>query len=377
MKLFIRILFLLSLFFTSFSIYAAGYQKFYGIGYDNPALLKNVKKMDVIVGDTYLNNTYIFRGSNGPLVGTATSHQVDNFPYGRIAYRINEKVVVGIDVARLAYVNIQFPIGSILQRATTASILKNIDYSPRISIALNPKLAIGLGINANNMYEAKLNFVSPPNGNLVNSGSGWSYGWNIGGVYTFSPKTILGITYYSNINHNLKGSSYWGAITNNNFQFINVPIPAVLAFNLIQTINDKFMVSAILRYQMWSTFQYLVLQNTALGKNVVVEEKYNNSWIGILLGKYKFTDKFAGILGAEYDTSPQDTIYRGAGLPTYKLWAFIIGGEYAITKSFSTKLIYARAYSNPPISKPGALGLISGRENITGNTVDLSFTYHI
>lgn len=356
--------------------WAAGYQRFYNITYDNPANLKSVKQADIILGDSWINIRYSFNGTNGPYVGQAISHQADNYPYGRLAFRIDQKLVIGLDVTHLVYANIQYPINSIIQSNSTETIFKDVDFGPRFSYEINPDITIGAGLNVEKIYNAQINFVKSPFGNVVNKGSSWAYGWNGGLVYVYSPKTNVNISYYSQIVQDIPGVSTWGPIVNTNFRFVNIPIPAVISLGANQIVTEKLSMNLVLRYQLWSIFNQLIMDNTALNQHSVAITNYNNSWISQLIGRYKWTDSFTGLGGVEYDSSPVATPYRGVVFPAYSLIAGMIGGEYTINKHFSTKLIYAQAFSNPPIDKLGPVGLTKGNENVNGSLLDLSLIAH-
>ncbi len=122
-----RILFglfkLLGFFLFLHNAYSTAYQPFLGVAYDNPALLYTVDKGDIILGNTYIDSRFVFTGSNGPLTGRAVSDRNRNLPHGRVAYRVNPDLVIGLDISHRVYINIQYPIGSILQSSSTASTL--------------------------------------------------------------------------------------------------------------------------------------------------------------------------------------------------------------------------------------------------------------
>ncbi len=356
--------------------YSTAYQPFLGVAYDNPALLYTVDKADIILGNTYIESRFVFTGSNGPLTGKAVSDRNRNLPHGRVAYRVNPDLVIGLDISHRVYINIQYSIGSILQSSSTASTLFDFDYSPRFSYRINDKLMVGAGANLNELYSSELNFVVEPYGNLVNKGSGWAYGWDAGLIYKYNEKTTVNISYYSELNHSGSGTSTWGPITNPDLQFYNTKVPATATLNLYRKITEKLAINAGFHYQFWDAVKEINVVNTALGENLTVPLNYHNTWVGVLNAHYAFTDKVTGIIGSEYNNSPASIADRYPGLPAGTALAAYIGTEIAVTKSIFVKLIYAHVFSNPPINTLGRNGAIVGRENINDNIADLFLIWH-
>lgn len=356
--------------------YSTAYQPILGVAYENPAVLYTVKNTDIILGNTYIDSRFVFTGSNGPLTGRAVSDRNRNLPHGRVAYRVNPDLVIGLDVSHRVYINIQYPVGSILQSSSTASTMFDFDYSPRFSYKINDKLFVGAGANLNDLYSTQLNFVVEPFGNAVNKAGGWAYGWDAGIIYKFNEKTIANISYYSKITHASPGTSTWGAVTNKNLYFLNTIVPAEATVNIYKKMTEKLAMNVGFRYQFWNTVQDLNIINTALGENINIPLNYTNTWVSILNARYKFTDTVEGIIGSEYNNSPASLPYRYPGLPASSALATYIGTEVAVTKSCLVKLIYAHVFANPPINTVGRKGPIIGKESISDNIVDLFLIWH-
>lgn len=357
-------------------LWATAYQPFLGIAYENPANLYTINKIDVILGNTYIQERFVFSGSNGALTGHAISDRNRNLPHGRLAFRVTKKLIVGVDISHRLYLNIQFPVGSILQSSSTASTLFDLDYSPRFSYQINEKLIVGAGANLNNLYQTQLNFVVDPYGNLVNKGSGWAYGWNAGLIYKFNEKNILNLNYYSEINHGASGVSTWGPVVNPNLQFFNTIIPANLTCNLYKVWTEKIASNVEVHYQFWNKVQTLSLTNTALGINLDIPLYYHNALVAVLNGRYKFNDQLTGIIGGEYNTNPAEIFNRHPGLPASAAENVYTGVEISFNKEFTIKFLYSHGFASPAINTIGQNGPIVGKEKINANIADLFLIWH-
>lgn len=354
--------------------FAAAYQLFTNIAYDNPAKLSSVEKFDGILGGTLLNPNIVFEGRNGPLVGSASSHENTIIPYGRFATRINSKLVFGVDITSYQFTSIEYPLNSILNTLSTGTNLKSYDISPRVSYQVTKALAIGVGFLADNLYYSTLNRIIPPH-NLVNLGDDWTYAWTAGLSYAFPNKmTSLNLGYTSALFHNPLGPSTWDGLHSPNYTSA-APVPAVYTANITQNIKP-WLFNGIIRYVCWGVNETLILKNTALG-DFRFPSNYHASVIAQGIARYQLNDKW-GIIGSSfYETNPQPTRFRSVGLPTYSLFSLGIGADYALSKSLTLKLLYGHTFSNPPIDTRGPLGPVQGEIDIDGNMIDLSLTYKV
>ena len=365
-----------SLLSNSLPSYAVAYQHFYIIGYDNPAALNKVKDLQLIMGGTTVFPNFHWSGCDGPICGTASSHSRYLLPYGRIAKRLTPKIVLGADYVSFAQTRIHFPADSVIRFSVIDLVVEDDDFSPRISYAINQKLAVGAGININRLNNIEVNFAVPPFGQLTNRYYSTALGWNAGVNYALTKTATLNLSYYSKIIHHGKGTSIWGPFTTRLKG--NGPIPAVSTINLVKIFTPKFLMTATARYIQWGVFSNYVLQNTALGSTIAIPVKYYNSWYWLLLGRYQLNEKWALSSAVVYETSPQSTPPRVIAFPTDKEWAGFAGVEYEITKQLSTKFVVGHAFSFANIHRPSVVsGQAVGHNNLFGNIFDLSFTLNL
>src|SRR5690606_38506623 len=109
------------------------------------------------------------------------------------------------DITQPLFLDFEYPSPSFIDRATIDTRLRSVDYSPRVSWQVNEKLAVGAGLNINNIYEALFSFRVNPFGTLTNRGDSWGLGWNVGALYSPKLGTYLGLSYFSKIIHHLDG----------------------------------------------------------------------------------------------------------------------------------------------------------------------------
>lgn len=365
--------------------YAASYQFFIDLNFDNPTMLNRVKKLDVVLGDSFIGANFKFTGTNGPFSGRTTSHQWDSMPFGRVAFRVNKCLVLGVDVTSPILSDVKYPRDSVARFGSTRTILRGYCVSPRFSYQVCKNLVIGAGFVANNVYDARIGFVVPPFEMFNNSrGSNWAYGWVGGLTYMCNPQkgintTYLSLSYYSKLTHSPVGTSTWGPFTTNNFTATAI-LPAVYSFNLTQFFSKEWLVSATIRYVEWSPLRNLFLQNTAIGggpTNLNLPLHYHNSWYTEVATRYQVCNKWALTGFVVFESAPQPTHFRPIGLPAYKIWAAGIAPEYTINKALSVKFCYAHGFSNPPINTIDSIGPLVGDMNVNGDLVGLTLAYRV
>lgn len=359
------------------AVHATSYQIFADLNFSNPAALNSVKNDQLVIGGMVLSSQFRFNGTAAGASGTATSNTTDVLPYGRIAKRIAPRLVASFDVTQPYYTNIQYPVNSIVNAFATSTVIRDTNYSPKLSYQVTDRLALGVGIDANYLYNAQLNFAVPPFGNLTNKASSWAMGWDMGLFYVITPATFLNLSFYSKIVQHAYGQSTWGPFQNNSTS-ADVKLPATTTVNLIQMLSPRWALSGTVRYAEWSTLRYTVIQNSAATNVITVPALFFNNISAELATHYQINNKW-GILGAfEYEPNVQPTSTRNVGLPTYTRYIPAVGADYELTKGLKAKFIYAYINSRPPISMSIAPGVTAqGRESVNANAFDFSLTYDI
>ena len=268
--------------------HATSYQIFTPAAYANPAALNSVKEAELILGGTTLVSSLHFSGTAAGVTGSTTSNTTDLMPYGRVAFRLSPKIVVGLDISQPFYTNIQYPTTSFLAPFAIGTVLRDTDYNPKISYQVNPRLALGVGLDAHNFYNGQLNFAIPPFGDMTNKANSWAYGWDVGAFFVATPATFLNLSYFSQVIEHASGQSKWGPLVNNHFS-ADVKFPATTIANVIQMLSPKWALSATLRYSQWNLLRYLVLQKTALpgGPTLAIPDQFFNNFTAQLATHYQ------------------------------------------------------------------------------------------
>jgi long-chain fatty acid transport protein len=362
------------------SAYATSYQIFADLNFANPASLNTVKNGELIIGNATLFSRTHFSGSALGVNGSTTSYNNDALPYGRIAMRVSPKFVIGFDITEPYYTNITYPNNNFANAFATATVLRDVNYSPKISYQATERLALGAGLDFNNLYNGQLSFALIPAGHgaaagvpLINKADSWATGWDVGLSYVLTPATFLNFAYYSLIVQHAKGESDFGAAVNNGFS-ADVKLPATWIVNGIQMLSPVWALSGTIRYTQWNTVRFTVLQNTVVGNVTVPDHFYNNASYE-LATHYQINQKWGALAAIDYEPNVQPTYTRNIGLPTYNRYIPAIGADYELTKGLKAKLIYAHVFVKAPINLTAAGAHLLGTERINVDVLDFSLNY--
>jgi long-chain fatty acid transport protein len=299
-------------------------------------------------------------------------------PYGRLAFRLSPQIVAAIDITQPYFTDFRYG-NSFIAPFSNSTFIRDTNISPKVSYQINQRLAVGAGLDINNLYNAQLNFAVPPFGQLTNSAESWAVGFDLGIFYVATKSTFLNLAYYSQIVQHASGYSAWGPLVNNNLS-ADVKLPATIIGNVIQMLSPVWALSGTIRYAQWDAVTFTTIRNTALpgGPTITVPDQFFNNFSYELATHYQFNEKWGGLAALDYEPNVQPTWTRSPGLPTYTRVIPAVGAEYELTKGLKGKLIYAHVFSKAPINMNIAGPLhIQGHDYVNVDSWSLSFTYDV
>ncbi len=355
------------------ALWAAAYQIFPPMAYENAAMLNEINQHTMVIGSTDFVIRLKYTGSVGSEIGTAVSDTDTFLPYLRLASRINSKWVASFDVSHPLLSNVQYPADSFVDVVGIDAILIDTNYSPKVSYQITDKFALGAGFDVNNISNAQVNLGTPPPNETINKSQGFGYGWDVGLTVQLSESNLLAMSYYSQIDFkHLRGTSTRGSLYRGDFSD-DVIAPATFTLNLVHHVTSEWTLAETARFVWWSAEKGLLLKNSVDG-DVFLPLNYEDIWSFMWAVRYQCSEHLALGGVAEYVANAQSVYYRPIVLPTASL---LVGGallEYHFSSEVNGVLRYAFAYANPKIDQPGP-PLQQGRVNVGVNVIDLGFTW--
>lgn len=362
-------------------------QYFAGISYSNPSQLFQTKDSEFLLGGTGSYAHLKFSGS----AYNFNSHEYDSgdsysktytlMPYGRIAKRINSKLVLGLDVTEPFNSNLDWGNDSFTRYAATQNLLTDVDVSPRFSYSINQQLYIGAGINLNFLTNNETNWAFPQGEttyeNLINKSSSYGTGFNIGATYLINKTNFIDLVYYSKIRQNTTGTSRLGAVVSTDYLF-SFNMPATTALSYVHLFNPTWLVNLKVFQSEWNANQYVRLLNTAANPpgDFVFAMKFDKSYAFQAAVRHQYNDKLGLTLAGMVDVGPEQSNLRNIMFPAYLQYFAALVADYQITTKASVELMYGQVFSYPPIhnqlmTENGPIPFTTGKVNISANVLDL------
>lgn len=359
-----------------------------GISYNNASELFKTKKGQFIFGGTGAYADLEFTGSvlnlNTPPVygsGRSNSSRFTVLPYGRLAKRLNEKVVVAVDVTEPFNSNLNWGTDTFTRYANTENYLTDVDVSPKFSFDVNQKLHVGGGLNFNFVTNNEVNFALPtgPNptdyANLKNKSTGNALGFNLGATYMINEMNFLGALYYSGMRQNTNGTSQLASNFKNNFA-VSIPLPSLASINYLHIFNQDWLMNLKVYQIGWRTMQTVTLYNTAsllpTPSDLTFDMHYKNTYAFQAAVRHQCNKKLGLALVGMIDNAPAQEDLRSLPFPADTQYLLGIAGDYHFTEQTSVELFYGHVMSYPTIqNKFMGMPFTTGNMNIGANVLDV------
>jgi len=370
------------------------------IEYANPAGMMEIKKPSISGSAVLINaHTHFVADSSTNIYGVnVTGVREENplktkvVPSLHYVHPINSKLTFGFGITEPFGLATEYDSKGLVRYFATKSDIVTINFNPSLAYAVTDKFFVGVGVSAQYLtanLDRKLDAgaalshaASDPTKdvNVQNSANDWGYGANFGLMYKFTPNTIVGFSYRSEIHHQLKGDlkvQYPATLTANQISLLsalgyrdgkvdsNINLPEVATLSLFQRITDNWDVTATASFTHWGRFNYLTLKYDTGLRNVDVHENFQDSMRYAIGTDYKLNESWTFRFGTAYDNSPVQNSNRNVSLPDADRFWLACGANYAFNRDVSIDLGYAYLFL-----KSGTVDDASGHQRITGHYND-------
>lgn len=253
------------------------------------------------------------------------------------------------------------------------SELVSLNFNPAVAFKVNDKFSIGVGLNAiyvdvtltNALDFGTLAFLAgvpgvTPSTRLFDGrqklvGDDWGYGWNMGLLYEFSPRTRFGLAFRSDINTTLRGEVRVRG--NERLAAINpafgsrqrdakadFTVPGTFSFGVFHEVTERWAVMAGATWTHWSTFDEIRVEFDDGGADAVQPENYDNAMRWAIGTQYKLDEHWTLRAGFEYDESPVDNSDRTPRIPDQDRYWLAFGVGYNYSESFQFDFAYTHIF---------------------------------
>lgn len=370
--------------------------------YFNPAGLTKLKERQFVFVGHYIETEVAFTNTgsakissfgggaiSGPNSDAGKSSIIPSFFY---ADRFNNDWTYGLGITVPFGLGTEYDENWVGRYHAVKSEISTININPSASFKVNDRMSVGFGINAQYIdvtLTSKLDSAAICQGVLVPAGTpvglcngnnltaaniavatydssqsmtgdDWSFGWNIGMLYDMSESTRLGISYRSNVDHQLKGSvdftTYSGlqtvltTIGSSAFSdtgiTAGIDLPESLAISISHNLNPQWVLMADATWTKWDRYDKLVVDfaNPAQTDSTSTRNS-ENSWRYSVGASYMPDEKRVYRLGLALDqTIVPSAALRPASSPgNDRLW-LSLGYGYKASKAIQFDVGYAHLF---------------------------------
>ena len=327
--------------------------------YQNPAELSLVNKSQIIAGNVFIAPSFKFQGNSFEANGSTKSNVTDYLPYMLGAYRVNEAIVIEVNITPSGYGHLNWPVDSFVSQSSTLTKLLYYRFGFQSSYQITENLAVGMGFNIEDNGQYQLNFVVPGQGNQVNSVTGLNYTGDFGLYYKIDPKNYLTVAGYTQVDTYGHGTSSAHGVVNTNLS-LNITEAPVVYIGIEHFINDLWFIEGKVYWSGWHIQNNINFTNTTTG-TYVVPTNWKDVWSFQATTRYAIRERLALLGSIIYETNPVPLATNAIGYPLAASGSLSGGVDIALRKDLSIQAIYSYGafLPNSPINNANSVGTIN------------------
>lgn len=282
---------------------------------------------------------YTDKGSDGVFAGGEPTTQAGSaMPAGSFYYvaPVNDKWSAGI-----AFVSTGGSVIDYGEDFAGALLLQDAQLitaqlNPSIAYKVNNELSIGAGFVAEyGILEQR--FAGSDTLQTEVTGSSFAFGYTLSALYDINDNNRIGLSYRSEIQHDMNGDLTVASQDRNSS--VGIILPASATMSGYHHVTDK---TALLWSLGWTNFHSIPTTDVELDSlTAEIQRQWDNTVTVGLGAHYQLNDEWRVEGGISYESSPQDDPkMQYPDVPTGELWKYAIGATYDINENWRMNLYY-------------------------------------
>jgi long-chain fatty acid transport protein len=309
----------------------------------NPATLSQVTGLEIEAGATgVFPITEVL--ATYPVFGTVDEGNIGVnalVPNAYGAYRVNDKLIVGIGVNGAFGLATEYPAGS---PARTGGIAGNseiftINANPAVAFQINDYVTVAIGVQIQWLDLILSDQATAGFGIADLEADGFGYGLTAGIQIMPGPNTEIGLGYRSRIDNDIDNSLSGAGVPGGSTAASAVlDLPDLVTFGIRHRISDTWRVMAGVEWANWSRFQSVTIV-TPFGSEPLAFG-YEDGWFFSAGAEYMWSDRVTLRGGVGWETTPVSDAVRTFRLPDDdRLW-LSAGTSYKANDRYSFDVGY-------------------------------------
>lgn len=352
----------------------------------NPASMTRFKTFNLVAGFEVLSSTSSFNdtGSTGsPFLPAAGATGGDGGDPGGVTLLPQIYFVAPLSDRWAVGFGINAPFGLTTEYNETwkgrymavKSMLEVVDVMGTVAFRLNENLSLGAGIDyqmataeLSNMVDygsafAQYGLTPQTQDGLakLESDTSGAIGFNVSALIEFSERTRMGITYRSEVKHDLEGDATFGTNATvkgilaqipmamrpftNTTGYATITLPQQVYVSGYHEFNDQWAILGDVTWTGWDSFEELrITFDNPAQPDSVKEENWENAWRFSLGTTFRPDPKWSLRFGVAYDMTPIEDEYRTPRIPTSDRVWLALGIGYQATEWMAVDLSYMHVF---------------------------------
>lgn len=319
----------------------------------NPAGMTQLKDREISGGLVAVGTSFKFsdNGSSvGALAGSGNGGDGGGWgfvPNAYMSWALNKDLYLGVGVGAPFGLKTEYSNPWVGAAQSTMFDIKTYNVNPSIAYRVNDAFSIGGGVNWQRFSSeytkqyAVINQVGAPSPaaaaspvKLTLDGDAW--GWNVGGLWTLSPATKVGVSYRSAISYDLTGNinvsgPILGGASSNTAAKASVKLPDVFILSGTQQVSDKWQMLGDVSWTGWSSIPKIDVLYGA--SKLALNTDFRDTWRAAVGANYQYTDAIKLKFGVAYDQTPvKGAATRLVSLPDNDRTWFSAGAQWTPSK---------------------------------------------
>lgn len=359
----------------------------------NPAGMTQLQDREISGGLVAVGTSFKF-SDNGSSTGSLAGNGGDGGGWGFVpnaymSWAMNKDLYLGVGFGAPFGLKTEYSNPWAGAAQSTLFDIKTYNVNPSIAYRVNQAFSIGGGLNWQRMtadYGRQVGVTGPgPSSIYANSPlklnlEGDSWGWNVGGLFTLSPATKVGISYRSAVSYDLTGNIN---VTGPNPTVnaggssaakASVKLPDTLILSGTHQLNNKWQMLGDVSWTGWSSIPKIDVIRTSgsfSGQTAqTLDTDFQDTWRVAIGANYQYTEAVKLKFGVAYDQTPvKGAATRLVSLPDNDRTWFSAGAQWTPSKGstldFGVSYLYLKDADirNDQRTAVPSRGLVAGTYN--------------
>lgn len=364
----------------------------------NPAGMTQLKEREFSAGLAVIAPSFKFsnNGSNVGLLANAgngsDAGSMAAVPNAYVSWALNKDLYVGVGLSVPFGMKTDYGDSWVGAAQAKSFSVETMNLNPSIAYRVNDAVSVGGGVsyqhlNAKYKRTAAVVSAAAVASEVTATLASDAWGWNVGGLFTLSPATKLGISYRSTVSHDTTGdivvtgpASAAPGVTSGAKASLKLPDMAILSAT--HQLDNKWQLLGDVSWTGWSSIPKLDLIRTsgslAGATAQTLDTAFQDSWRVAVGANYQYRPDLKLKFGLAYDQTPvKGESTRLVSLPDSDRTQISTGAQWALASGSTLDLGVAYLmFANTTINNnqmAAGRGLVKG--DYSGNVWLLGLQY--